>query len=380
VKMKISIIVPSYNEGDNVVRLAYRLKNVLESSPYPFEVIYVDDSTDTTPKLLEKLSLQDDRFKYVHRHYNRGLATAVIEGFKQATGDVLIVMDADLQHPPEIIPSMMMALESGHDMVIPSRFVPGGNDGGLSWNRKAVSWTARMIARVAFKKARHITDPTSGIFAVRTEAVEGVQLDPIGWKIMLEILIRGKLKSVIEIPYSFVGRDLGDSKMSMQEQVRYIRHIIKLVMSSEEDTRFWKFCIVGGSGVLINTTVYVALVKTHLYVVAAFLLASFVSMVSNFLFNNRFTWNFLKADSRWIRFGKFTAVSVCGILISSGLVYALYHWCSLNYLLSGWIGIAGSIVWNYMVNDSWTFTRKENDNTSTCQEGQTPGCPSKFTS
>ncbi|NOU93073.1 glycosyltransferase [Paenibacillus sp. LMG 31456] len=358
--MKISVIVPSYNEGNNVIRLAHRLQAVLESSTYLFEVIYVDDSTDNTPELLEELRLSDSRFTYVHRTNSRGLATAVLEGFRQATGDVFIVMDADLQHPPEMIPEMMKSILQGNDMVIPSRFVPGGKDGGLSWSRKIVSWTARSIARLALKRARHVTDPTGGIFAVRRGVVDGLHFDPIGWKIMLEILVRGRVDKVAEIPYTFVARDLGDSKMSLQEQFRYLHHIAKLVIGSEEDFRFWKFCIVGGSGVLVNTTVYVSLVQASLNIVTAFVVASIVSMISNFVLNNRFTWSYSKVDSHWARFIKFSVVSVGGILLSSGLVYALYHWLLVNYLLSGWIGIIGGILWNYSLNDSWTFSRKAN--------------------
>jgi dolichol-phosphate mannosyltransferase len=359
--MKISIIIPCYNEGNNVIRLANRLLPILESLPNPFEVIYMDDSSDDTPTLLKELNERDARFRYVHRMHKRGLATAVLDGFRIATGDVFVVMDADLQHPTEIIPEMLSTLQKGYDMVIPSRFVPGGKDGGLNWSRKVVSWTARTIARVALKNARKITDPTSGMFMVRREAIDYVDFQPIGWKIMLEILVRGRIDSVVEIPYTFVARDLGSSKMSSKEQIRYLQHVCKLVLHSEEDLKFWKFCLVGGSGLAVNTAAYVSLVELDVYVVYSFLIASLISMASNFMLNNWFTWRHSKLDSIWGRFFKFIIVSIGGIMISSSIVYALYHWIELNYILSGWVGVVGGIAWNYVLNDRWTFFKKKTD-------------------
>jgi dolichol-phosphate mannosyltransferase len=357
--MKISIIVPSYNEGSNVIRLAERLLPVLESAAWDFEVIFVDDSLDETPMLLRELHERDARFRCLHRERERGLATAVLAGFRIAEGDLFVVMDADLQHPPEIVPQLVRTMmEKGCDLVVPSRFVPGGDDGGLSWPRKVVSWTARTIARVALKKARGITDPTSGMFAVRREAVEQSVFNPVGWKILLEIMVRGKIETVEEIPYSFVARDLGDSKMSLKEQARYLLHIVKLVAHSEEDLRFWKFCLVGGSGVVVNTIMYATLVGMDWQVWAAFCAASFLSMVSNFALNNAFTWRHEKNDPIWTRFFKFVLVSTGGIALSSGLVYALFHWVGLHYLLSGWVGILGGMAWNFALNDLWTFARR----------------------
>lgn len=356
--MKVSVIVPSYNEGANVSRLADRLISVLERCRYEFEILFVDDSRDDTPLILQRMQEADSRIRFLHRDRERGLATAVLAGMRLATGDVFVVMDADLQHPPELVPELLEAVCNGYDLVIPSRFVPGGDDGGLNRFRKIVSWTARMIARVALKKVRPITDPTSGFFAVRRESVEISRLNPTGWKILLEIIVRGNPKSWKEIPYGFIARDLGDSKMGLQEQWRYLYHILRLVAYSDEDSRFWKFCLVGASGVVVNTTVYVLLVRGHWNVTAAFLAASIVSMTSNFILNNRFTWKTGAPDSAWKRYAKFLVVSTVGIGLSSGLVYLLYHWLHLHYLASGWLGILGGVIWNFAANDHWTFKRK----------------------
>ncbi|AJY73964.1 glycosyltransferase [Paenibacillus beijingensis] len=361
--MEISVVIPTFNEGRNVNILAERLTSVLSPLGRMFEIIFVDDSMDDTPNYLQKLTAGNPSVRYIHRTERRGLATAVLDGVDAAVGEIVVVMDADLQHPPEVIPDMIRTIEQGCQMVIPSRFIPGGNDGGLNPYRKVVSWGARMIARAALRRIRQISDPTSGFFAVRKAAIEGIRFEPLGWKIMLEFIVRADIRSIAEIPYRFQARDLGSSKMNMGEHLRYLVHVGKLVAASDEDSRFVKFGLIGLCGVVVNTTLYWTLLKSGLAVFWAFLAASFISMLFNFVLNNRYTWQSRHGSGSSIlnwagRLLKYSVVTSGSILLSSGLVSALVHFFHAHSLFSGWIGIAFGIVWNFVLNDKWTFSRK----------------------
>jgi dolichol-phosphate mannosyltransferase len=174
----LSIVVPTYNEGENVFLIARQIREILASVPY--ELIFVDDSTDDTVERLAHLADIDPHVRYEHRVGDRGLGTAVVLGFQLARGRVLTVMDADLQHPPEMLPKMLAAIAGGADIVIPSRFIPGGDDGGLNLFRKIVSATARYLGKIALKSLRPISDPTGGFFMFRQSVIATVELRPIG--------------------------------------------------------------------------------------------------------------------------------------------------------------------------------------------------------
>jgi len=226
----LSIVVPTYNERENVVRLAECLADVMKDRSY--ELIFVDDSTDDTPIILDKLAASNPRVKSVRRTNQRGLGTAVVKGFEASRGHIVAVMDSDFQHPPELLPMMLNSIDSNVDIVIPSRFVPGGDDGGLNLFRKMISGTARYMGKILLKPLRRISDPTSGFFMFKKEVIEGVKLEPVGWKILIEVLIKGDYLHVAEIPYHFVARKAGESKMSFREQLNYIKHIIMLWKSA----------------------------------------------------------------------------------------------------------------------------------------------------
>lgn len=239
--MDLSIIVPTYNEGDNVKTLTDRIIQVMANRQHSFEILFVDDSDDRTPLILEKLAFLHSCIRFHHRENERGLATAVVKGFQIAQGNYLIVMDADMQHPQELIPDILQLLYSGVDLVVPSRFVTSGSDGGLNWQRKIVSWTARTMARLALKKARPITDCTGGFFGINRTVIDNVSLNPIGWKILLEIIVKGHYDNFKELPYSFLNRQANLSKMNFREQYNYIRHLAALIASSPVDRRFFYF-------------------------------------------------------------------------------------------------------------------------------------------
>lgn len=224
---KISVVVPSYNEAHNVGPLTEQIDAALTGIPY--EIIFVDDSKDDTPDYIRKIMEVNPNVRLEHRVGETGLATAVLKGFDLAEGDYIAVMDADLQHPPVILKYMYYALESGFDFCVPSRFIPGGSDGGLNLYRKFVSGTARYIGKIALPCLRKITDPTSGLFMFKRDAIKGADLRPIGWKILIEVLAMGNYSSVIEIPYKFQDRTAGESKLSGKVTLEYLKQVMELM-------------------------------------------------------------------------------------------------------------------------------------------------------
>ena len=224
---KLSIVVPSYNESGNVERLVSQLDEALKGIDH--EIIFVDDSTDDTPDVIRKIMENNKGVRLEHRTEEKGLATAVIKGFSLAEGDYLAVMDADLQHPPKVLRSMYAVMETGVDFCVPSRFIPGGDDGGLNLYRKFVSGTARYIGKILLPCLHKISDPTSGLFMFKKEVIDGADMRPIGWKILIEVLATGTYTTVVEIPFKFQDRTAGESKLTMKVTLEYLKQVFELM-------------------------------------------------------------------------------------------------------------------------------------------------------
>lgn len=353
----LTIIIPTYNERDNVRIITARIQQVLSHEQYTYELLFVDDSSDDTPQILARLSRKLPNVTYLHRTKERGLASAVVQGFKAARGEHIIVLDADLQHPPELIPLMVKRLATA-DIVVPSRFIAGGSDGGLNWLRKFISWTARTIGRLAISKLRHISDCTSGYFGLNRSVIDGVLLAPIGWKILMEVLVKGRYQRVHEIPYVFTARTGGQSKMSFTEQRNYLRHIIALVASSPEDRRFFCFCLVGLSGVFVNLLCLRLLITWgNFSTLAASVGACLLAMVSNFFWNDTLTWRERQLhdlSQRVWRFPQFLLISLVGIGITASIA-ELFLSLNLNIYLAQLIGIITATGWSFSANNRWTW-------------------------
>ena len=225
---ELSLVIPTYDEAENLPRLVERVHSALEG--HAFELIVVDDdSPDGTAEVANELS-RDFPLKLVVRTGHRGLATAALAGFGRAVGRVLGVMDADLQHPPEHLPAMLAAIDQGFDLVVASRYSPGGADLGGAV-RKNMSKAARLLTRAVVSSARKTPDPLAGFFLLRREVVEGVELKPVSYKLLLEVLVRGKARRVTSLPYAFERRLAGNSKFNLSEQVTSLRHIMRLALA-----------------------------------------------------------------------------------------------------------------------------------------------------
>lgn len=222
----VSIVTPTYNEQENIPVLAERVFNSLEKAGVDGELIVVDDnSPDGTGQVAEELKGKY-KVKVVHRKGKEGLSSAVLAGFKAAESPVLAVIDADLSHPPEVLPGMLKRIQEGKaELVFASRNIPGGGVEGWPLIRKLTSRGATLLAR----PVTSATDPMSGYFMLKKEVIDGVELNPRGFKIGLEILVKGKYKGYGEVPIMFIDRQAGESKLNTKEYINYVLHLFDLM-------------------------------------------------------------------------------------------------------------------------------------------------------
>jgi len=358
VPMDLSIIIPTFNERNNVRILTRKITSLFQKRAFSYELIFVDDSLDDTPTILEELCQQYKTVKYIHRSNERGLASAVVNGFLHSQGTHIIVMDADLQHPPELLPLMVKRLETC-DLVIPSRFISGGSDGGLNILRKLVSGVARGIGYLFIKKLRCISDSTSGYFGFKRDVIAQADLNPIGWKILIEILVKGNYQTVHEIPYSFVAREAGQSKMNFIEQWNYLKHIGKLMMYYPKHRRFYLFCMIGTLGVFVNLVcLYIFLNFLSMDELASSVNSSCIAMIHNFLWNHKVTWKECRQQVLWKRmmqFPQFVLICSLGVAIIT-LFTQIFFSLGWNIYVGQLTGIAVSTLWNFSANSRWTWS------------------------
>ena len=212
----LSVVVPTYNEAGSVPKLAERLHAALGGRDW--ELVIVDDgSPDGTADIAAALAPRIPT-NVVRRAGKGGLASAVIAGFAAARGDILVVMDADLSHPPELVPALLSAIEDGADLAVGSRYVAGGGVEDWPMQRQMVSRVACLMGSALVP----VRDATSGFFALRRSVIDGVTLNPIGFKIGFEVIARGRYRSVVEVPYTFRDRELGASKFGRREIGQYV--------------------------------------------------------------------------------------------------------------------------------------------------------------
>ena len=224
--MDLSVIVPTFREVENLPHLADAITEALAPSGLRFEVIVVDDnSCDGTEETCARLS-RIHPLRLIVRRNERGLSSAVVHGMRAALGRDLVVMDADMSHPASAIPSMLAALAGGADFVIGSRYVTGGEtEEGWGFYR----WLNSKVATLLAWPLASVTDPMAGVFALSRSTFESAAvLDPIGYKIGLELLVKCRCKRVSEVPIRFANRLHGTSKLSLKEQMNYLRHLARL--------------------------------------------------------------------------------------------------------------------------------------------------------
>ncbi len=353
----LSLIIPAFRERDNIAPLVKRVDQALQGREY--ELIVIDDnSQDGTEELVAELAAQYPA-RIVVRKNKKGLASAVVDGFAHATGDAIGVMDADLQHPPELLPALLKALEDGADMTIGSRYVPGGGCEGWSLLRRIMSKGAGFLAHLFLPSTRGIADPMSGFFMFRPEILNDAHLNPTGYKILMEILVAGRPQRTVEVPFIFVTRERGESKLRLSQQIDYLKHIASLVRRKGEMIRFLKFCLVGGSGVVVNMGLLYLLTEFGgLYYLLSSAISIETSIITNYLLNDLFTFSDRRKKGPrqfFTRLLKFNLVSLGGLAINMTILWFLTSVGGLYYLVSNLFGIAGAMMWNFLVNSWWTW-------------------------
>jgi dolichol-phosphate mannosyltransferase len=273
---RLSVVVPMRNEAANVTALHGELTAALRGIAY--EVVVVDDSNDSVSRpALEDVARTDPRWRVIARppEGQTGLGTAVVEGIQAARGEAVCVMDGDLQHPPALVPRLLEALEDGADLAVASRYMPGGSRAGLDGKvRQIVSRGATWVARRLFPEARKTTDPLTGFFCCRRQALLGLEYRPLGFKVLLEVLVCSEGLRVVDIPLSFQSRFAGESKATAKQGMLYLRHIWSLFVYVPGSARTWKFLLVSAASLAVFFPLLFLLRRTGLPWILAWLLAA----------------------------------------------------------------------------------------------------------
>jgi len=348
---ELSVIAPTKNEGGNVRELVRRVQEAVRG--IAAEMVFVDDSTDWTQKVIRELRQEKTFAIRLVQGNGGGLGEAVKEGFSAARGRWVCVIDADLQHPPEAIPQMLeVARSSASDVVIGSRYLNAGRVLGLEKGRSAVSKACIAAARLFFPALRKVSDPLSGFFLLRAGAVDTARLQPRGFKILLEILVRFPHLLVSELPFDFTRRYSGQSKASLREGVRYLRLLVDLRLSRSGALGL-KFALVGASGLVVNQLAMAAFTDlAGVYYVLSAALATLVSTTWNFSGNE--VWVFRgrsAARSRPARFGQFLTMNIGLLLLRGPFLVLLTSGFGVHYLVSNLLTLVSFTAARFIFSD-----------------------------
>lgn len=228
-EMKFALVVPTLHEAANLPSLLRRIRAALASSDIPYEVLVVDDdSRDGTREVVNEIAAADPRVHLLVRRRERGLAGAIVYGWQNTDADLLGVLDADLQHPPELLPKLLEEILHGRDLAIASRYAQGGSLGDWNPLRRWLSAAAVRMTQALQPAGCHVRDPMSGFFVVRRECLPSTIVQPGGFKLLLEILVRGRVRSVREVPFVFGKRRAGCSKARLTVAREYVSLLMKL--------------------------------------------------------------------------------------------------------------------------------------------------------
>jgi dolichol-phosphate mannosyltransferase len=364
----LSVIIPTFNEEANIRNIVTEVDNVFLKNGLHGEILVVDDnSSDGTITIVNELKKTKDNVRILVRPTDHGLSQSVADGFSHASSDVFVVIDADLSHPPALIPKMYHEIRAGNDVVIGSRYMEGGGIKKWPLKRRIISVGATFLGRLLFPD---VTDPVSGFFAIRKGVVSNAPLKPKGYKILLEVLGKGTWEKDKEIPFEFVDREIGTSKLKIRTIIEYAQQVMDITLYSlfhhhsaawREWKKLLKFGMVGISGILVNMGVlyYLKEFAGFYYLVASFF-AIELSILNNFLLNDLWTFRSSgdhKLSSRWHRLVAFHIVSAGGLVINMGILWLLTGIFGVYYLVSNLVGILIAFAWNFLVNRRITWTR-----------------------
>ena len=362
-----SLIIPTYNECKNVKNIVEQLSQLLDGSiPGNYELIVVDDnSPDRTWEVALSMTAEYPQLRVMRREKERGLSTAVIRGWQAARGEVLGVIDADLQHPPETLLQLLAEIKRGADLAAASRHVAEGGVSDWSVVRRFLSRGAQTVGLVILPGVvGRVSDPMSGYFMLRRSCIAGKTMNPAGYKILIEVLGRGDIRWIGEVGYVFQERQEGESKVTSKQYIEYLRHLLILRFARWPMGKFFRFGVVGFSGVFVNMGVlYVLRNSFNLELTRSLIIAAELAIISNFFWNDLWTFGDISKRQpgnrqRLKRLLKFNVICLMGLIMNVLLVNLLFNVFSMNEYLANLIAIAAVTMWNFWINTklSWRVT------------------------
>ena len=337
---RVSVIVPTYQEADSLGPLLDRLSGVREEG-LELEVLIVDDdSRDGTEEVVRDLSLPWVRL--ITRRGERGLSSAVLAGLRAASGDVLIVMDADLSHPPESIPDMLAALRIGADFVVGSRYVAGG---GTEDGWGVLRWVNSKVATIMARPFTSVKDCMSGFIGFRRDTWLNAQdLDPVGYKIGLELIVKCRCANVVEVPIHFSTRQHGQSKLTLKVQLEYLDHVLRLLRWKYPGwSSFVPFALVGISGIGVYAAllaIFDVILQDILSDDIQIILAILLTIGWNFTFDRWLAFWYARGDTLWRQFVGFLGVCSVPVVIN----FLVTIWLVGDHMVAPAAGAIGALV------------------------------------
>lgn len=356
--LRLSIVVPTFNESQNVQELLHRIEATLGAKGW--EVVFVDDdSPDGTSTAVRDIARADPRVRALQRIGRRGLSSACIEGMLATSAPIIAVMDADLQHDETVLPSMLAEIEQGGaDVVVGTRYAAGGSTGDLKESRKAMSQLATVASRSILRQP--VSDPMSGFFMLQRKVLELTVrgLSGLGFKILLDILATAKQPlRIAEVPYRFRERFAGESKLDEMVVWEYGMLLADKTIGRFVPVRFVAFSIIGGLGIFVHMAILtLALKGLEISFTTAQSVATGTAMIFNFALNNILTYRDRRLRGwKWFRglFSFFVACSI-GALANVGIATYLFE-NRTQWMLAALAGVLVGAVWNYAVTQLYTW-------------------------
>lgn len=360
-RVRLSLIIPTYNEATNVVPLIKSLEALLTPRlGASFELIVVDDdSPDGTWKVVQAILPAHPQLRLMRRQGEKGLSTAVIRGWQAARGEVIGVMDADMQHPVEANLGLFDEIERGADLAVASRHVSGGGVSDWSAARRVLSRGAQLLGLLLLPGVLgRLTDPMSGYFMLRRSAIEGIELSPLGYKILIEVVARGRVRWIGETGYVFRERAEGESKVTARLYLQYFQHLLRLRWATLPSSQLFRFCIVGGTGVVVDMGMLFLLSDPRMLgwgLTRSKIIGAETAILTNFLLNDAWTFRELARTApglkrKFRRFLGFNAICTAGLALNVLLLNLLFNVWHVDRYLANALAILAVTFWNYALN------------------------------
>jgi len=375
---QVSIILPTYNESQNIVNILQLIRENIPKGISTETIVVDDNSPDGTGKIVDDYisdikKIAENTIDIIHRKAKNGLSSAILNGIQKAKGETIVVMDSDFSHPPQILPKMIEAFKQYQcDLVVASRYITGGNIQGWTIKRKLMSKIATLIAKKGL--GVKTKDPMSGFFAFKKNIIKELNFDALGYKFLLEILVKTKGINIKEIPYTFENRKFGSSKLDSSIIIDYFKSVWKLYKNGKVKTENEKrksvhflskaarFFTVGATGIGVNFIVSTLFTSglTELWYIHANIFGIIASISTNFILNK--IWTFEDRDfsrkKTLSQYGKFSIFSSLGALVQIVMMFWLVESHNVAQPIALILAIGLAAFSNFLLNKKFTFKEK----------------------